>query len=524
MTDVTQLTPQIRAPRGNDPHAVERQLYLQDARGHSGELAGNRNMNDMRHRLDDPIRGWRRIARLLDNGKTSRVVLALILGAMGSLPLVILTPPFQVPDEVQHFYRAYQLSEFHLRAEVQNGAAGGTFPSSLPQVVKASVYTSDGIAYPATPEPIAKTLQLRSIPLDPSTRQFVAFPGSAFYSPLPYVPQALGIAAGRAMGAGPLLLLYLGRLCNCLSALALLCLAVYCAPFADEVFIFAGLLPMSLYLYASISPDAAVIGCALAFTALSIAAGAQGSWGTRSLWLAAALAAVFCSVKPPYAPMLLAGIVPGLFRPGSALKAIRSTAILLGVAMGATAGWLLYAKSTMTTPLSGTNPSQQIILVLHHPIFLVRELLHILGIGSLVNLYVQGVGEFGWLTVFLRPAIVYVLPLVSVILLWRLGVRGSQERSPISALWYLALALASAALIVFTLYLWWAHVGQDYAAGVQGRYFIPLLGLAGIGAIELTPRRRTPAPQWQTLLSIAAISLVEIVAMDVTIVRAFHVF
>jgi hypothetical protein len=79
-------------------------------------------------------------------------------------------------------------------------------------------------------------------------------------------------------------------------------------------------------------------------------------------------------------------------------------------------------------------------------------------------------------------------------------------------------------LIVFTLYLIWAHVGRDYAAGVQGRYFIPLLGLAGIAAIELAPRRRTPAPRWQSLLSIAVISVVEIAAMDTTIIRAFHVF
>jgi len=477
----------------------------------------------MRHGPDDQIRGWRRITHLLDDIKAARVAVVLILGALGSLPLVILTPPFQVPDEVQHFYRAYQLSELHLRAEVQNGAAGGTLPSSLPQLVKASVYTRDGIAYPATPAPIRGTLQLRSIPLDASTRQFVAFPGSAFYSPLPYLPQTLGIAVGRAMGSGPLLLLYLGRLFNCLSALALLCLAVSFAPFAEEVLIVAGLLPMSLYLYASLSPDAAVIGCALAFTALAIAAGVRGNWGTRELWLAAIFAAVFCSVKPPYAPMLLAGLVPGLFRPGNAWSLIRSHAILLAAALGVTAGWLQYAKSTMTTPLSGTHPSQQLILVLHHPIFLLREFLHVLGIGSLVNLYVQGVGVFGWLTVLLRPGIVYVLPLVSLFLLWRLGIRSPLERSAMRALWYLALVLTSAALIVVALYLWWAHVGQDYAAGVQGRYFIPLLGLAGIAVLELAPRRRTSAPRWQSLLSIALISVVEMAAMDTTIIRAFHV-
>ena len=186
----------------------------------------------MPHGPDQRISTWRRAAFLLDNVKAARVVLALILGALGSLPLVLLTPPFQVPDEVQHFYRAYQLSEFHLRAEVQNGEAGGTLPVSLSQLVKASVNTQDGVFYPSTPAPIAKTLQLKSIPLDTSTRQFVAFPGSAIYSPLPYLPQALGIMAGRWMGSGPLALFYLGRLFNCLSALALLGLAVNFMPFA----------------------------------------------------------------------------------------------------------------------------------------------------------------------------------------------------------------------------------------------------------------------------------------------------
>jgi uncharacterized membrane protein len=478
----------------------------------------------MRYRADDRISGWRHVTCLLDDVRAARVVLVLILGAMGSLPLVILTPPFQVPDEVQHFYRAYQLSEFHLRAEVQNGVAGGTLPDSLPQMVKASIYTPDGISYPARPAPIAKTLQLRSIPLDPSMRRFVAFPGSAFYSPLPYLPQALGIAVGRAIGSGPLFLLYLGRLFNCLAALALLGLAVIFMPFAEELVIFAGLLPISLFLYASLSPDAAVIGCSLVFSALSISASAHGRWRTRELWMAVAAAVVFCSVKPVYAPLLLAAVVPGVFQPGEAARAIRAHAVLLGVALGVTTGWLLFAKPTMTTPLSGAHPSAQVNLVLHHPILLIRVLVHTLNIGSLINLYVQGVGVFGWLTVLLRPGVVYVLPLAGLILLWKLDVCRPQERSTGRGLWQLALALASAVLIVVATYLRWAHVGQDEVAGVQGRYFVPLLVLAGMAALELIPRRRSSTQRWQSLTSIAAMLVVEMAAMDTTIIRAFHVF
>lgn len=478
----------------------------------------------MRFGPGDQISGWQRITHLLDNVKAARVTLALILGAMGSLPLVMLTPPFQVPDEVQHFYRAYQLSELHIRAEVQSGVAGGRLPSSLQQLVKASVYTPDGMAYPAAPAPITKTMQLRSIPLDSSTRQFVAFPGSAFYSPLPYLPQVLGIAVGRAMGAGPLSLLYLGRLLNCLVALALLGLAVYLMPFDEELVILAGLLPMSLYLYASLSPDAAVIGCALVFSALAIAAGARGNWKIWELWAAAIAAAVFCSVKPVYVPMLLAPVVPGVFRPGNIARVIRSHGVLLGTVLGVTTSWLLFAKSTMTTPLSGAHPSAQISIILHHPMVLIRVLVHTLDIGTLVNLYVQGVGVFGWLTVKLQPGIVYVLPIASIFLLWRMGIRGPVERSVERAIWQLLLTVSSAALVVIAIYLTWAHVGQESAMGVQGRYFIPLIVLAGMAVIELVPQRRPATPHWKRLASLAAIVVAEIVAMDTTIIRTFRVF
>jgi uncharacterized membrane protein len=313
----------------------------------------------MRNCLECRITGWQRISDLLSDVKIVRVTLMLILGAVGAIPLVLLTPPFQVPDEVQHFYRAFQLSDLRIRAEVQNGISGGTLPSSLPELVKSSVYTRDGILYPATPSPITKSLKLASIPLDSSTRQFVAFPGSAFYSPLPYFPQVLGIAVGRLFGLGPLYLLYLGRLVNCLAALGLGGLAVYLMPVAGELVMVVGLLPMSLFLYASVSPDAAVISCSLLFIALSFSASTRENWKTWELAMAAAAAAVLCSVKPVYAPMLLAGVVPELLRRSKAAIIVRAHLILLAVGLGVAAAWLLFANSTMTVLLGGEHPSLQ---------------------------------------------------------------------------------------------------------------------------------------------------------------------
>jgi len=478
----------------------------------------------MQNGLEGRTTGWVHISKLFSEAKIMRVSLMLILGALGSVPLVFLTPPFQVPDEAQHFFRAYEISELNIRAEVQNGVAGATLPDSIPELVKSSSGTRDFILFPVRPSPLTVTLKLASMPLNSSARHFIAFTGSAFYSPLPYIPQVLGIAVGRWFGLGPLYLFYLGRLVNCLTALALSGLAVYLMPFAGELVMVVGLLPMSLFLWASLSPDASVISCALLFIALSFAASSRGNWRTWELVMAATAAAVLCSVKPVYAPLLLAGVVPALLRGSKAAIVVRVHAILLAVALGFAAGWLFLARSTMTTLVDAGHPSLQMPFILHHPIFFVHVLVHTLGIRTIYHLYIETVGVLGWLTVFIHPVIVYLLPLINFWIVWKWGTRGSANRSVLSALWYLTLTLASVALILTAMYMMSAKVGQDEVTGLQGRYFIPILVLAGMSAMELAPGRRPSSAGWTSLAWIAAFVVAQIVAVDVTTIRAFQVF
>jgi uncharacterized membrane protein len=111
---------------------------------------------------------------------------------------------------------------------------------------------------------------------------------------------------------------------------------------------------------------------------------------------------------------------------------------------------------------------------------------------SLGILYLQSVGVLGWLGVPLQPVTIYLLPLVSLFLILWFGVHSPGKRDIKRALWYLFLANSSAALVVVALQLMWAQVGQDNVMVVQGRYFIPILGLAGMAAIDLVPNRRPP--------------------------------
>jgi hypothetical protein len=64
----------------------------------------------------------------------SPAVVCLLLGLVGAVLMIVLTPPFQVPDEQVHFYRAYQLSELQPREIVRDRTAGGMLPSKCPRV------------------------------------------------------------------------------------------------------------------------------------------------------------------------------------------------------------------------------------------------------------------------------------------------------------------------------------------------------------------------------------------------------
>ena len=57
----------------------------------------------------------------------------LVIAAVVGLAFCVITPPFQVPDEVVHFYRAYQISEGHLIARPVKGGYGNLVPQKHAQ-------------------------------------------------------------------------------------------------------------------------------------------------------------------------------------------------------------------------------------------------------------------------------------------------------------------------------------------------------------------------------------------------------
>jgi uncharacterized membrane protein len=437
--------------------------------------------------------------------------------------MVVLTPPFQVPDEQEHFHRAYQLSEFQLRGVVQDGLAGGVLPSSLIELSEHFLGTRDiHPMWSPMRQPWRSTWLARERPLDPERREFVDFTSTAFYSPLGYLPQAVAMIAGRWAGAGPLALLYLARFANALVAVGLLTCAVRLMPIASEVVIAAGLLPMAVFEYASAAPDALVIATAFLFTAVALRSQLVGSWTAGEVVIAAASGLILCSQKPVYAPLLFLAF-PALLTRRPVKQTLLGQAVILVVALGGTAFWIGFSWSGAVLPYPGISVTNQANFIAMHPLLyavtIVRSFWY-LGLDYFLSL----IGKLGWMTLYL-PKIVCGLA-ASALLLSVLAQPQNSPRLPAyAAVWNVFILGSDVVLMMTAVYLSWTAVGFWLVTGVQGRYFLPLLPLflaTVCSAFGSRPFRGTS----RIVLSVVvpAIIAVDLLIADITMVRAFQIF
>lgn len=188
-------------------------------------------------------------------------------------------PPFQTPDETSHFLRSWSISQGHFDFDYSR-----TYPEDLARLVEAfpgawvSAHTSvalgqDEAGTPKSYSSAGYALKMRGegARVESVADSFAAYFAQDAAAPaplhepivvmiLPFLPQAVGILLARLLGFGALGCLYAARLAN-LAVYAALCWAALrsCRRYR-AVFLAVMLLPLSLFMAASVSYDAALLG------------------------------------------------------------------------------------------------------------------------------------------------------------------------------------------------------------------------------------------------------------------------
>jgi len=388
------------------------------------------------------------------------------------LPYLLLTGPFRAPDERNHFFRSYEISELRFHPfRFSEGVVGDNLPAGLSRLSEALGLHNEHRIEPSQME------AARKVQLQPQQREFAEF-STAIYSPLAYAPSAISIAVGRLFGAAPLALVYFARWANLLAGSWLIACALSYAGYARLPALLVALFPMTVSQVATVTADA--MSFALAFLWLSLvmetAVGGMGEVTLKRKVALVLLALALSQLRPPYPLLgLLVLLVP--FRRFGKIGAVLAL-VVIGASLLPAAGWNAVAAPLYEKPQNGlrVEPREQLQWVGEHPVLFLRVVKLDLEKRS-VDFWQQLVGTLGWLNIAL-PGWIHAGFAAALVITTFFGAKHPpwpswQQRAVLGAV-----VLLGIAAIEFMLYLTFNGVGSLYIIGVQGRYFTALAFVA----------------------------------------------
>jgi len=406
----------------------------------------------------------------------------LVVALLSGLGFTFLVPPFQVPDEPNHFYRVVELSEGHLRPAVVDGQAGVMTPQAVLDFARLDSADNIGLNPGVGFDYRAKTAAAWDLRASGNSRVGVSDINVATYPPVVYAPSALGIAIARVFTDRVVVWFYVGRLASLLAFVALVAAAIAIAPRARWAIAAVGLLPMSVYLAGAISADGMTIGVAALFGAL-VSRAYWSSRLSRGLWVGLLVAAFLLAlVKPGYSLFGLLGLTLSAkaWREERTFRSLVPGAVVTAVAGLTAVAWQLYARTipadlTVMARIGGvkTDPSAQLGVVLHHPLTFLRVLTHTFTGSEGLSILNTFVGYFGWITIQI-PLLAGLAVVVGLV------IAHSRDRGQRRVPWF-DIAIGLVALMGFVgfvsvgMWLYWSSVGDSVVHGWQGRYFLPVL-------------------------------------------------
>ncbi len=415
------------------------------------------------------------------------LVAALLL--VSCVVLSVATPPFQAPDEARHVMRGYQIAHGTLMPSLEGRRRrGGLVDTGLVELAGIWRPMAGDAAVKESGDRWTDSLSTRWTGAS-SPQRF----GTQESGPLIYAPIAIGLGAGEALGLRPLAAYHLARAL----VIALNCTIVWfscrlCRP--TPVVAALLLLPMSVFLMSTAVIDGTSISCAaLACAAFVRCTRDRERTGWRTLLVMAIAILVSVSGRPHGAPLLA-------LMPLSFAYTRRVSALWIGAAMLIIiAGWLGLALADGAAlgdaPANATRTVHVLAEDVAHAGTAVESVIRTVTSWKwIVGQYKMWVGDLGSLDTPLgTPAYITIgillLAALACAVQWR-----PLRQTPASAATLLLCGVASAAIVVIALKLFYNGPSSPRVNGIQGRYFlVPALILAYSTVAGPTDRLR-----WQS--------------------------
>lgn len=390
------------------------------------------------------------------------------LGFMLALPLQL------IPDEMVHYMRAYDIADGNfIAAANETGGVIREFPGNL---------FLGGNNYQ---EYFSKI----GFQLDFVNTTENAFTSAALYSPLSYLPQALGIFIARLFTTNSLAIFYTARLFNFAFGTALVYFAIKLIPFGKFTVFTIALMPMFLHQQISLSADVITNSLALFSVALALKISHEEcKHPKRYLALLSVCLIVMTMCKIVYFLfILLIFTVPSKLFQNKRNAWIFKFSILFA-ALAVNILWFAASSQYFVEFREGVNIAGQVKFVLSNPITYLWLLLKTF-IDSFPTFFSAMIGfMLGPLTINVSPwgYLTYMFVFIIAVCITCDNQRIKKSFKLVQAI----LFAGTAVLICSAIYAQWNPVKVPYIDGIQGRYFIPIILPFALFVPQLLPLRK----------------------------------
>ena len=375
---------------------------------------------------------------------------------------MLVTPLSSTPDETEHMLRAYGISIGDFVPAQNDNLEGGSYvPDNL-----LFCWNRGGANL--------KDMKEHLFMVANENKEFVTYSNTALYSPLTYMPQAIGIFAARLIFDRPFIMGYAGRLAELLAVGIILYFAIRLTPIGKQIIFVFSLLPINMYECASLSGGGLTYAIIIFLVSYSLylryTHEGVMSFGEKALLHIILLFVASCKIV--YVPFVLMAFIIPKEKFGNKRKYITNICIAGILILLASVGWLSISSRYLIEYNEGVSSAEQVKFVLTHPFSYLQVIINTLsseGNWIMRTFFAEFLGYFD-----VQGNIVMIIfsaaNLIYVCVTERLNVKLDLFTKV-----FLWLSFGFSMICIFSsLYVQWNPLENEIVTGLQGRYFLPL--------------------------------------------------
>lgn len=408
-------------------------------------------------------------------------------------------------DEFYQWIRSYEVSEgIMLPKRVSNSQY---LLSMLPKNINLNLSVNADFKY-------KDLLEKRDYNIRNGGSYLISSGSMGVYSPVQFLPQALGISFARIFTGNVLTIAYFGRLFNMIVCIILLTLAIKITPIGKKLLLLLSLNPISIELFTTLSSDGITISISYLLIAYILSLlRKKDNINKKEIAILSVLSCVLalCKIVYIFIPFLLLLIPKEKFKNKSRKEAILFSII---VPIGLNLIWLLLASSVSDYCAGYSVPSKNLSAMLHNPLNMIKYFIYSIdmyGFDIFFNIFSR---RMLMSNVIENTTIVPLLLLYTFFNILKDSDDTKFELTKKNKIFILSLVIIVILLIYVSLYISWCSYKDIKIYGVQGRYFLPILPLVYIlikSVIKLEKKKYINKLLYFTVIIVNYMTLMEII-------------